>query len=185
MPKDSISLLSQEELIRGIKENDRKVMSSLYIDVFPKVKRYILQNNGDEDQAKDIFQEAFLVAWQKVKAEEFLPQNSSAMQGFLFQVSKNKWLDFLRSGRFKKEQTLSGFSIEIAEEKELGESEERTLALDVAFQKLGESCRELLKQFYFENLSLEKVAQSFGWTTQTAKNNKYRCMETLRKIMKP
>lgn len=71
MPKDSINQLSQEELIRGIKENERRVMSSLYIEVFPKVKSYIIQNNGDEDQAKDIFQEAFLVAWQKVKNGDF------------------------------------------------------------------------------------------------------------------
>ncbi|TDK44105.1 RNA polymerase sigma factor [Algoriphagus formosus] len=183
MPKDSINQLSQEELIQGIKENERSVMSSLYIEVFPKVKSYIIQNNGDEDQAKDIFQEAFLVAWQKVKAEEFLPQNSTAMQGFLFQVSKNKWLDWLRSSRFKKESSLGAISIEVADAEKEFLLDERLSMLDRAFQQLGESCQELLKLFYFKKMSLDKLAQSFGWTPKTAKNNKYRCMESLRKII--
>ncbi|MDE0561081.1 sigma-70 family RNA polymerase sigma factor [Algoriphagus sp. NF] len=185
MPKDSINQLSQEELIQGIKENERRVMSSLYIEVFPKVKSYIIQNNGDEDQAKDIFQEAFLVAWQKVKEGEFLPQNSTAMQGFLFQVSKNKWLDWLRSSRFKKESSLGAISIEVADAEEEFLLDERLSMLDRAFQQLGESCQELLKLFYFKKMSLDKLAQSFGWTPKTAKNNKYRCMESLRKIINP
>lgn len=185
MPKDSINQLSQEDLIQGIKKNDRRVMTSLYVDIFPKVKNYILQNNGDEDQAKDIFQDAFLVAWQKVKSGEFLPQNSTAMQGFLYQVSKNKWLDFLRSTKYRKEQSLSMFPVELSETRESEDQNDRLINLEKAFQKLGDSCRELLRLFYFEKISLEKLAQRFSWTPQTTKNNKYRCMETLRKIMKP
>lgn len=184
MPEDTISQLSQEELIQGIKENQRDVISALYLEVFPKVKSYILQNNGGEEQAKDIFQEAFLVAWQKVKNGDFLPQNATAMQGFLFQVSKNKWLDWLRSSRFKKESPLSVTSIEAAEPEEEVLQEERLAQLELAFQQLGESCRELLKRFYYEKVSLEHLAESFGWTAQTTKNNKYRCMEKLRKIIK-
>ena len=184
MPEDSISHLSQEQLIQGIKENQRNVMSALYLDVFPKVRSFILQNSGDEEQAKDIFQEAFLVAWQKVKNGDFQPQNTTAMQGFLFQISKNKWLDWLRSSRFKMESSMGAISIEVADSEDEILLEERLSYLEEAFQQLGESCRELLKRFYFEKESLEELAERFGWTNQTAKNNKYRCMEKLRKLIK-
>ncbi|GMQ25502.1 hypothetical protein Aoki45_21840 [Algoriphagus sp. oki45] len=185
MPKDSLNHLSQQELISGIRENDRRIMTLLYQDIFPKVRSYLLQNNGDEDQAKDIFQEAFLVVWQQVKSGDFQPQNSTALQGFLYQISKNKWLDFLRSSRFKKEQSLSGFPIERSDKQETGDQEEQLTLMEKAFSQLGENCQELLRKFYFEKISLPELAQNFGWTAQTAKNNKYRCMETLRKIMKP
>ncbi|UZD22871.1 sigma-70 family RNA polymerase sigma factor [Algoriphagus halophytocola] len=184
MPEDSISQLSQEQLIQGIKENQRDVMSGLYLEVFPKVRSYILQNSGDEDQAKDIFQEAFLVAWQKVKNGDFQPQNATAMQGFLFQVSKNKWLDWLRSSRYKMESSMGAISIEVADSEDEILLDERLGYLEKAFQHLGESCRELLKRFYYEKVSLEDLAVKFGWTPQTAKNNKYRCMEKLRKLIK-
>ncbi|WP_111668891.1 RNA polymerase sigma factor [Algoriphagus litoralis] len=184
MPKDPISQLSQEDLIRGIKDNERKVMTALYVEVFPKVKHYILKNNGDEDEAKDIFQEAFLVAWKKVKKGEFIPQNSSAMKGFLFQISKNKWLDWLRSSKFKREQSLNAYPLDVSDDSYSGDLEDKMLKLEAGFLKLGENCKELLKRFYFQKMSVEDLAQSFGWTAQTAKNNKYRCMETLRKLMK-
>lgn len=184
MPKVSINHLSQEELIQGIKENHKDTIAAFYTEVFPKVKSYILQNSGDEDQAKDIFQEAFMVAWQKVKTGEFHPQNATAMQGFLFQVSKNKWLDWLRSSRFKRESSLDAISMDVADSEEEMLQEERLSILEKAFQKLGESCQELLQQFYYQKVSLEDLAKKFGWTAQTAKNNKYRCMEKLRKIIK-
>lgn len=184
MPEDSINQLSQEQLILGIKENQRRVIEALYLEVFPKVKSYILQNSGDEDQAKDIFQEAFLVAWQKVKNGDFLPQNATAMQGFLFQVSKNKWLDWLRSSKFKMESTMGAIVIDVADSEDGLLQEERLTQLEKAFKQLGENCKELLKRFYYEKVSLENLAEKFGWTVQTAKNNKYRCMEKLRKIIK-
>ena len=58
-------------------------MSSLYKETFPKVRNYILKNSGDEDQAKDIFQEAYLSVWQQVNAGDFSPKNNTALQGFL------------------------------------------------------------------------------------------------------
>ena len=184
MPEDSIRQLSQEQLIQGIKENQRNVMSVLYQEVFPKVRSFVIQNSGDEDQAKDIFQEAFLVAWQKVKNGDFQPQNATAMQGFLFQVSKNKWLDWVRSSRFKMETSIGDNSFEMADWEEENLQEERLTQLDRAFQQLGDSCKDLLKWFYFEKVSLEDLAAKLGWTPQTAKNNKYRCMEKLRKLIK-
>lgn len=184
MPKDPISQPLQEELILGIRTNQRDIMESLYTEVFPKVRSYIQQNKGDEDQAKDIFQEAFLVAWQKVKSGEFIPQNSTAMQGFLFQVAKNKWLDWLRSSRFKRESSLGTIAIDVSDTENEILQEERLALLDRAFQLLGDSCKELLKRFYYQKVTLEELASSKGWTPQTAKNNKYRCMESLRKIMK-
>ena len=184
MPKDSIHQLSQEELVRGLSEKNRKIMSSLYKETFPKVRNYILKNSGDEDQAKDIFQEAYLSVWQQVNAGDFSPKNNTALQGFLYQVSKNKWLDFLRSRKYKVEQPLNASLLEISDNQEGEDQDQRLQKLEKAFLQLGESCKELLKLFYFKKVSLQDLAQSFGWTAQTAKNNKYRCMETLRKIIK-
>ncbi|MHA7130511.1 RNA polymerase sigma factor [Algoriphagus namhaensis] len=183
MPKDLISHLSQDELIQAIAENKREVMTAIYLEVFPKVKNYVIQNSGEEEEAKDIFQEAFVVVWQKVKSGDFIPLNATALQGFLFQIAKNKWLDWLRSSKFKKVSSMGAMVIEVSEEVE-EDQEERLSDLDRAFRELGENCRDLLKSFYFQKMSLTELAQKFGWTAQTAKNNKYRCMETLRKIIK-
>lgn len=183
MPKDTRSIFPQEELIQAIQTNQSDVLAMLYTEVFPKVRGYILQNSGDEDQAKDIFQEAFIVGWEQVKSGDFEPKNASAFQGFLFQVAKNKWLDWLRSSRYKKEISLDGFGQNVAQEEEEEEIEIKYKQLKAAFSELGEGCQDLLNRFYFKKESLTELAQSNSWTAQTAKNNKYRCMEKLRKII--
>lgn len=60
-------------------------------------------------QAKDIYQEAFLAVWQNIKKGAFQPRNESALQGYLFQIAKNKWTDELRSARYKKTQRQESF----------------------------------------------------------------------------
>jgi RNA polymerase sigma factor (sigma-70 family) len=183
MPKDSIRTLSQEELINKICENRSEALTEMYKVGFPKVRTYILKNNGDEDQAKDIYQESFIVAWQQVKSGGFKPENTSSLQGFIYQVAKNKWLDWLRSSKYKKVVALGDQNFSFSHEEEIDDHEEKVNRLNTAFKGLGDNCKELLKSFYFEKASIGELAKKFGWTPQTAKNNKYRCMETLRKII--
>ncbi|RYD82846.1 MAG: sigma-70 family RNA polymerase sigma factor [Sphingobacteriales bacterium] len=52
------------------------------------------------------------------------------------------------------------------------------------FKKLGANCRQLLTDFYFKKESLRTIAANFKWTEATAKNNKYRCIEKLKILLK-
>ena len=52
--------------------------------------------------------------------------------------------------------------------------------LEKHFEKLGESCKKLLKLFYYQKASLKEIAASLNLTEKTAKNTKYRCMKSLR-----
>jgi len=176
-------IFSQEELILAIKNNQLDVLTRVYKEVYPKVLGYVRQNSGNEDQAKDIFQEAFIVGWEQVKSGTFAPQNTTAFQGFLFQVAKNKWLDWVRSSKFKKEVSLEGFGQNISEEDREVDLELKYKQLKEGFEKLGENCQDLLNRFYFKKENLSELAKTNGWTHQTAKNNKYRCMEKLRKLI--
>ena len=55
-----------------------------------------------EEEAKDIYQEAFIIVWRNVQLEKFTPGNESEVAGYLFNVAKYKWIDHLRSNHFKK-----------------------------------------------------------------------------------
>jgi RNA polymerase sigma factor (sigma-70 family) len=184
MPKDIFKSLSQEEITRAICLNDAVVLREIYEEGFPKVRRFVQANHGNEDEAKDIFQEAFMVLWQNVKKGAFIPTNQSAIQGYLFQVAKHKWLDWVRSKRFKRDRKQEdSFFLNQASELVEENMEDKYEQVEQALAKLGADCQELLKSFYFLKKSMEEIAATFGWTTQTVKNNKYRCMEKLRKFV--
>lgn len=179
----------QKDLLKAIKANDVVVLQKLYTDNFPKVASYIQKNNGDKEQAKDIFQEAMVVLWKAVKAEKFKATNPSAVQGYLYTIAKNKWTDHLRSATYKKEVSsdvvlnfAEAHDTEVAGEDMYNQQLEKAKH---AFAQLGTECKELLSRFYFNKNSFEELAQDLGLNTASVKNKKYRCMQRLRLLATP
>ena len=61
-----------DRTVNGFRKNDSETMRATYQEVYPKVRAHILKNNGSEDQAKDIFQEAFVACWRNIKDGKFM-----------------------------------------------------------------------------------------------------------------
>ena len=147
------------------------------------MERSILQNSGSTDNAKDIFQESFLVMWSNVKSGKFLPANIEAIGGYLFKVAKNKWIDQLRSMKRKKTVSMTEYAnLETDQDLEEVDSEKISSAMQ-AFNQLDAGCKNLLKSFYFEKCSLQEIASQFEIDTASARTKKYRCMQKIRSIV--
>lgn len=183
MRKLTLEKLDQEELVIGVIKNDGAILKYIYQENFAKVRQLILKHNGDEEQAKDIYQEAFATLWMNIKNGKFKPENESAISGYLYKVAKNKWFDYLRSPGFKTSTSIESHQVnrEIIEDEE---KEGLIQQIEIAFKHLGDKCQALLKKFYYEKQSMEEIAYSFGWTPASARNNKYRCIQQLREKIK-
>ena len=64
------------------------------------------------------------------------------------------------------------------------EQEEQLQQMKTHFAKLGSTCKDVLLRFYYKKESLRNIATSQGWTEATARNNKYRCLQQLKGLMK-
>ena len=173
----------QNDLVAAIKAHDTIVLQSLYVETFPKVEVYILRNNGTKDQAKDVFQEAVIALWRAAKEDRFTAKSLDAAKGYLYTIAKNKWVDYLRSSRYKKEisSEIVMTNHTIADEEVEGIDYELKLQkAQQAFKQLGASCKELLTKFYFEKMSLNEIANLLDLDAASARNKKYRCMQRLR-----
>lgn len=179
---------SQALLVTAIKNNDPKALRSLYTSNYYKIESLVLKNNGNKEHAKDIYQEAFISVWNNIKNNSFIPQNESALQGYLYQIAKNKWMDVLRSNQYRKtksipmEQVLQDKEENNTHEEEAAFGEKLELAMS-AFKSLGSPCKDLLTKFYFEKKSLRDIAELLQIEENTARNKKYRCMEKLREMV--
>ena len=186
MHKHSIQKLNDlpfKKTVVLIKENDATTLKELYKTNFAKVKRYVLKNSGDEQQAKDVYQEAFLAMWRNIKNDRFSGESETAINGYLFQIAKYKWLDHVRSVKYKN-TTFINRDIEYDEpEIEIEELNNKKIKIIMdCIGNLGERCQALLKLFYFERKTYKEIAQILAIDEASARNAKYRCQEQLKKM---
>jgi RNA polymerase sigma factor (sigma-70 family) len=184
--REAYKIDHQLQLITAIKDNNSIALKAFYTSNYPKIELLVLKNSGSKEHAKDIYQEAFISMWNNIRNESFTPQNDSALQGYLYQIAKNKWMDVLRSKRFKTTQSLTEerslyLKQEDAIEEDDGYDKKLNTAMN-AFKDLGQPCKALLKTFYFEKKSLRDIAAALNIEESSVRNKKYRCMEKLRNI---
>lgn len=157
--------LTQEELIL-----------QLYEEVFPKACAYLHKRGGSLEHAKEVFQEALLVYYEKCHVEGFAPERDD--KAYLFGIVKNLWSKHHQVVG----KTASVDQLQLVENEEPMPQIQKVLNL---VKRSGEKCLELLQTFYYERLSMQEVAQKFGYKTErSATVQKYKCLEKIRNEVK-
>ncbi|HQX00017.1 MAG TPA: sigma-70 family RNA polymerase sigma factor [Flavobacteriales bacterium] len=166
--------------VRGLGSNDPATVRTLYAAHFPAVRKYVLQNSGTPDDAQDVFQEAITVLWLTVKEGRFDTGAEKGPGGFLFRVSKNKWLDVVRSAAHKKMKLVHDDRDLERSEDRFDDVEEQLVRLRAIYERMDEKCRTVLDKFYFERMDLASIAVDMGVEEESIRTIKYRCMMKLR-----
>ncbi len=188
MQEKKTTLSLNSSFIEAIKSNNTQVLKNLYVTNYPKIEVLVLKNSGSKDHAKDIYQDAFLAVWQNVKQNKFVPKSESSINGYLYIIAKNKWMDVLRSQGFKKTIVTSKLNyFEPSAEENNGIDDDilkdkRLEDVMLAFKNLGDACKSLLRKFYFEKKSMKLIAEELALDSASTRNKKYRCMQKLREI---
>jgi RNA polymerase sigma factor (sigma-70 family) len=164
--------------------NDEQFLKFIYQSNYHKIAGYVMDNSGTHEDAKDIYQEAFVAVWRNLQLGKVSFVVFDHVKGYLFRIAQHKWIDELRK---RKKQTVT-LQFDKAEQetawKPLDPDDEDYLQrVETAYAAMGEPCRQLLNRFYFQKQPLRDIAAAFSWTEATAKNNKYRCLQKLRNFV--
>lgn len=147
--------------------NYHKLVKDLY-PMFSNIKRMVLENNGSESDAEDIFQDGLVAI---CKSSKISSLKEKEIKFYFYGIVKNLWLTELRK-RKKTQFMPEGDPIE------QDYDENRYQLAQQAFAGLGEKCKELLSLFYFKKLDYETIAAQLGFSDgRVAKNQKYRCIQ--------
>jgi RNA polymerase sigma factor (sigma-70 family) len=174
---------NEQALLKGLAENDRKAVETIYRKHYSMIQTLVINNNGTSDDARDIFQEAIIVLYEKAKSGSF--ELHAQLKTYIYAVSRRLWLKKLgRNARFSGD--LANAAETIATEDDLEMYEHRTADFEImeqALQSLGEPCKELLESYYIRKKNMSEIAKEFGYTNaDNAKNQKYKCLMRLKKI---
>lgn len=177
------SLIDEKELLTGLATSDKKAVETIYQENFNMVQALIINNNGSADDAKDIFQEAMVVLYEKVRSGSF--ELNCQIRTFVYSVSRRLWLKRLQQQNRYSDPGDSMESV-VAVEEDLEAHEQRNAEFEMmekAINNLGEPCKSLLEAYYLQKQNMQVIASRFGYTNaDNAKNQKYKCLVRLKKI---
>lgn len=176
--------MSDALIIEGIKKQSESSYSALYTRYYPVIERFIVQNNGSVDDAKDVFQNTILILHDKVKEDGFAI--TSSLKTYLYAISRNLWLKELRAQRLPEIRLIE--EIEESEEERIiiRERKDNFLQkLNNAFHSMTGHCKMLLMAMFYKKKSMATIAKENGYKNiHTAQNQKYKCLEQARKEFK-
>ena len=168
--------------LKGIEENDVSVLKKVYKDSLPEVIKYIKRNSGTVDDAKDVFQEAILVVYKKLKNKDL--ELTTTFHVYLFSICRRIWLKKLKK-KGKKEVAFEDNEVFTYEEEyeEVFLQRQKWALFNKKFEQLTAECRTVL-QMLFKGSSSKIIAEKMGYTEEYAKRKKYKCKISLAELIK-
>jgi len=178
---------SDKKYIDALLTNDEPLLKELYQKCFGKIKNFVTNNHGTNDDAWDLLQEAMLSIFYKLKQQPFIL--TCPFDAFIYIVCRNLWIKELRK-KHENRVTLGmeeGYSVRGEDDIALAEvcrqqQERRKLFLE-KLNQLGEGCRQLLQQNW-QGLHLNEVATRLNISYAYARKKKTECMAKLVMLMK-
>ena len=173
----------EQALLKGLAADDRIAIETIYKAHYSMVQSLVISNSGTSDDARDVFQEAIIVLYEKAKSGSF--ELHAQLKTYIYAVSRRLWLKKLSlNQRFSGDLANAPETIATEDDIEMYEHRTRDFELmERALQHLGEPCKELLESYYLRKKNMSEIAREFGYTNaDNAKNQKYKCLMRLKKI---
>jgi RNA polymerase sigma factor (sigma-70 family) len=180
---------TSEKILKGILENDRRIIEYVYNTYFNAIKSFVLRYGGNHEDAWDIFQDGIVIIYEQARKEDLQIENS--FMTYLFTICKYQWLKALRDRNKKYFETIENnkeveqfFHQENAARlDEIIEKEKRLKLYASNFRKLSESCQKMLK-LVARGLTVEELKQELGYKSNGFTYKKRsECKERLIKLI--
>jgi len=176
-----VKRLSDEEIIAGLRKRDNRVLQFLYKNSFTPVKQLVLHNAGSETDAEDIFQEALIVIFKKLRDEPDFELNAT-FSTYLYSIARLLWLKHLRKIKKLDIDPLNHDMEERIEFEEPSPVEDKDLRMAIyqrTLLKIPEDCQKILKLTARDLSSLE-IAQQLGFRSEGyVRKRRHFCKEFL------
>lgn len=170
-------------LLKALAQNDRKAVEAIYREHYNIIQALVVNNNGTPDDAKDVFQDAMVILFQKTRTSGF--ELSCSIRTYLYAISRRLWLKKLaQQSRFTVIPESGEEVPDLSEDLDSAdEGAQQFQNMETALAHLGEPCKTLLEAFYFKKKSMGEIAALLGYTNaDNAKTQKYKCLMRLKKL---
>ena len=158
--------LSEQELIRGCLNNDRKAQEQLYRRFADDMFVVCLAYESDLDEAKDILQNGFIKVFRSLDQYD----NLGSLKGWIRRIMVNTAIDHYR--RKKKKDDFVDIEIIVDESQgyDVTESKENVKEILTLVERLPDRARLIFNLFALEGYSHKEIATQLNIAEGTSKS---------------
>ena len=167
-----------EKYIKKCIKNDREAQLKIYQLFSPVLYGICLKYMKNEDDAKDVFQEAFVIVFQKMSQYTF----EGSFEGWLKRIFINKLIETLNKKK-KESFFLDVFDpdTDFVEEEDLDIQPIEQEKLLEYIRDLPDQYRTVFNLYVFEKLKHREIAELLNISEGTSKSNLNRAKHILQK----
>ena len=175
-----------QKYIDALLNNDSIVLAELYKRFSGKIKAMIIKNNGNEDEAADVFQESLIAIYHKAAQGNFVL--TCPFEAYLYLICKNKWINELNKKANRRVTNIEdggyAYSDDSFANAAIVENEyDRKQLLLQQLQELGGSCKEIL-ELSWTGIGMDEVAKKLQNSYGYVRKKKSECMAKLIAMVK-
>ncbi|MCB0564979.1 MAG: sigma-70 family RNA polymerase sigma factor [Phaeodactylibacter sp.] len=170
------------DIAQQLRIDREAAFEELYQSCFPRVAQLVKALGGNYDDARDIFQDALVILYEKAVVGRLEIQSS--LSGYVVGIAKHLWLR-----QHRQDARLLTFS-ELEQEagipddwqQQVGKPQLRLFRFLAA---AGRKCMDILQAFYYQHMPLQEIAEEFGFANaRSATVQKHKCLEKVREQVK-
>lgn len=160
------------------KQSREQTFTALYQKTFPVVARYVAKMGGSFDQAKDVFQDALVIYYEKAMSNSLTLKSSE--KAYIAGIAKHLWLKTYRDDAGNIPLDVN--NMDQAHQEPINYAHGKLMSY---LETAGQKCMDILKAFYYDGLPVKQISEAFGYSgTHSATVQKYKCLEKVRDTVK-
>ena len=170
---------SEEKIVYGFRSAENEVLRFVYREYFPSVVHMVKSNNGAVIDAEDLFQDALVVIFEKIRSPGFAL--TCTFKTYLYSICRNLWMHRL------EKMNREFISYELMEDSLPAYHDTEKIFLEAEkdklfhhhFLRLGENCQKILT-LVFKRFTTTEIAEKLGLKSELyVRKRKSQCRKTL------
>ena len=173
----------ESRLIEQIQSGDQKALVKIYAEYKIEFLAYSSRFSISDEDAVDIYQDSMIVLYENILSGK-LSSLTSSVKTYLFAIGKYKIYNTLKVKVTPVDFEDYEFLIAEDDNEEFLLREKNIEQLQKAYHQLGKTCKEVIKLFYYENLTIEEIKDRLAYTSKdVVKTQKSRCIKQIKDIL--
>jgi RNA polymerase sigma factor (sigma-70 family) len=176
-----VKRLTDEEIIVGLRKRDNRVLQYIYKNSFNAVKQLVVHNAGSDSDAEDIFQEALIIVFKKLRDEPDFKLTAN-FTTYIYSISRLIWLKHLKQVKKIEIDPLNRDMEERIEFEEPLPVEDKDLRMAIyqrTLSRIPEDCQKILR-LTAEDITSREIARQLGFRSEGyVRKRRHFCKEYL------